>query len=115
LIKLDYSIWNDSTICRLLLECYPARQGTSNSSETFTTRCLQILPKFDLMEPRAEREFVHKVGTLFQDMGDIIITEAMYRLVIETWVKMWPHSVLTRWKSFCIEKDVRSIKKFLQI
>jgi hypothetical protein len=30
-------------------------------------------------------------------------------------LKMWPSSVLTRWKSFCIEKDVRSIKKFLQV
>ena len=28
---------------------------------------------------------------------------------------MWPSPVLTRWKSFCIEKDVRSIKKFLQV
>jgi hypothetical protein len=81
-------MWNEITICRLLLECYPAKQGSSNSSDTFTTRCLQILPKFDLMESKVEREFVHKVGTLLQDMGDTDITEEKHKLVIATWVKI---------------------------
>jgi hypothetical protein len=46
------------------------------------------------MEPKVEREFFHKLGTLLQDMGDTVITEEKHKLVIATWVKMWPSSVL---------------------
>jgi hypothetical protein len=115
IVELDNNMWNETTICRLLLECYPAKQGSTNSNDTFTTRCSQILPKFDLTDPKWEREFVHKVGTLLQDMGDTVITEENHLLVISIWVRMWPPAVLTRWKSFCLEKDVKTIKKFLQI
>ncbi len=62
-----------------------------------------------------ERDFVHKVGTLLQDMGDTPITHEKHSLVITTWVKMWPSAVSTRWKSFSIEKDIKTIKKFLQV
>lgn len=64
LVELDNTVWNNLSICRLLLECYPAKSGTSNSSDTFTTRCLEISPCFDLMDNRVERKFVHQVGTL---------------------------------------------------
>jgi hypothetical protein len=48
-------------------------------------------------------------------MGDTVITPETHLLVIQTWVKMWPPAVVTRYKVFAINKDVKSIKKFLQI
>jgi hypothetical protein len=36
-VELEYSIWNKTIVCRLLLECCPAKQGSTNSSDTFTT------------------------------------------------------------------------------
>jgi hypothetical protein len=48
-------------------------------------------------------------------MGDTVITAETHLLVIQTWVKMWPQPVSTRYKLFAINKDVKSIRKFLQI
>jgi hypothetical protein len=97
-IQLDNNVWNNKTICQLLLECYPESNSTTNDSENFATRAVALLPKFDLSNPSVEQEFVRKVENLQAEVGDVKISPTQHSFVISSWTKMWPKKVQERWK-----------------
>jgi transposase InsO family protein len=108
-VALDETVWNNKTICHLLLDCYPESISAPNLSEHFSTRMVAIKPQFDLAQPTVELEFARKVDLLQSELAeDTIITSSQVTFIITSWVKMWPSEVQARWKLFIVNRESNS-------
>jgi hypothetical protein len=89
-VIFDPTIWNTQSICRLLLDCYPASLTAANVSDTFASRALALTPNFDLTNSLIEQEFVRQAENLMVDMGDMKIAPQQHSLIVTAWIRCGP-------------------------
>jgi hypothetical protein len=113
--NIDNKVWNNTTICQLLQDCYPESLTSPNTSEHVSTRLVAIHPRFNLADPSIEAEFVRKVEYLLENLGEgTVITSSQVTFIYQAWVKMWPNDVQARWKLFIVNREsISTLSTFL--
>ena len=68
-VDLDNTVWNTSSICRLLRRLYPKDSRSQATSTAFLQQCATVEPVWDHEHPEVQQTFMGEVFQIIADNG----------------------------------------------